>query len=94
MTEIAFVTDFVTDGTGARPYRARPTGSPAVPPVALAPVGSPFVASPRRGAGRRLVESTIGTAFSLAVTAAMVTGLAGAGTASAVAAAASALRSR
>lgn len=92
MTEIAFATDFIVDRTAHGPHRPTPGSFVTVP--SDTPASEPG-AVPRRASGwRAAVESAVGTAFSAAVAVAMVTGLAGVGTASVVVGAASALRAR
>ncbi|WP_420751798.1 hypothetical protein [Rhodococcus sp. O3] len=92
MTEIAFALDFIDTPTDRRPRPVAPTRLPGahlpIPALDYAPP------SPRTSGFRAVVESAVGTAFSATVAVAMLTGLAGAGAASAVAGAATALRAR
>lgn len=89
MTEIAFATDFIADRTDRRPLHV----AQARFPVAHAPIAAidPAPSTSHATGLRAVVESAVGTVFSATVAAVMVTGLAGAGAASAVA---GALRSR
>lgn len=83
MTEIAFAADYIDDRADRRPLRVAPARSAAT----HAPNSTMESAlTPRPPSGlRAVVESAVGTAFSATVAVVMVTGLAGAGAASAVA---------
>ncbi|MGV9747401.1 hypothetical protein ACWDTG_21185 [Rhodococcus zopfii] len=95
MTEIAFATDFIADRTDRRPLRVAQAGFPvAHAPIAPIAAIDPAPSTSHATGLRAVVESAVGTVFSATVAAVMVTGLAGAGAASAVAGAAGALRSR